>query len=255
MSTDSNSFRERARNASWSWGCPESRALTIEILEDASPRFRKAKIVERPDEEVIDLRAKYGGARVRFSVWMKFHAIEMKIDDTGHTFELSRDLTQVPKGKVDDDPWADEEDQRVFVGKGIFTEGDEDEIGSTLTAWGRLKTATQESILSAMETLHISEIQLYDEDIMLCSESDLTEEDDPAEYLEQLAQTMLLLEELAKKKNRLKDNEEDDHKKFSGIPGKGPWTQVTCEFCSSFFFLTLDKHFCPNCGAATKNAG
>ena len=184
---------------------------------------------------------------------MKFHAIEMKIDDTGHTFELQRDHSQIPKGKVDDDdPWDDDEDRRVFVGKGIFAEGDDDEIKATLTAWGRLKTKTKESLLTAMETLDISVIQLFDEEIMVCSESDLTEEEDPAAYLESLAEMMLLLEELASKKKRLKDDDEYDFP--TDVPGVGPWAQMTCEFCGSYFFLTLDKHTCPNCGAAALKA-
>jgi hypothetical protein len=234
----------------WDFRNAGARELVVELLTDMAPSFESAKIKEDPDDRHIDLRGYYEGAPVRFTIWMrfgKFWRIAMRSSNPLGTIDIARDHDKIPKEKDPTDPWSENEERRVFLGKGIFVEGHDPAIEETLSAWSRLPDALRTRILEDMERLDMDALRVYDEETSLHVEPGLDELDDPIAYMTSCAELLASIKDAVS--DRPPGAEEQQ-----GVAAARPSHALTCAYCSSLFILAAGHNTCPNCGAPARPA-
>jgi hypothetical protein len=256
-----------AHDFDWDWDNVKARQLVHEVLADAAPRFGGAKIKELPDNENIDLRGTFDGAAIRFAVWMSFGTfwtMEMRCPNRLGRIDIERDHEKIPKHRDDDDPWEENEERRVFLAKGIFFEGSDDDVSKKLETWSKLPETLQARILADMERLDIRAIRSFSEDVSLNQRPALPELEDPIGYMEDCAGLMAAIKSAIAEGDR--DPAAEPRVRFRGpveingvridpgaVPGSaGAHERFTCKFCSSVFLLAAASHKCPNCGAPSR---
>lgn len=232
----------------WDWGNAGAHRLVHGVLEEAAPRFGNdggpARIKEVPDDENIDLRGTHDGAPIRFAVWMSFGnfwTIEMRVPELGVAMDLERDHEKIPKRRDEADPFDDDEGVRVFVARGIFFEGDEDDVEAALATWSRIDASARERILQDMEALDVTTLMCHGTSLNLNQRPGLTDLDDPIAYMERCAAFLAGVRDALAGLGAAPDAPVET----TVITGR-----VTCSYCSSRFIQTPVAQNCPNCGAA-----
>jgi len=239
-------FYQRAARTNFDWDNGSARALVNEILTAIAPSFGNAMVKEVPDDENIDLRGTFAGSPVRFAIWMSFGtfwAIQMKCANGFAMLEIERDHEKIPKGKDEQDPWSENEERRVFIGKGIFFEGDDDEISAKLASWGAMPESLRARILHDMEAMDINTIRTTHDQVSLHQKPGLGDLPDAQAYMHGCAALMATLRDFITQASSPVQ------------PGPGAaspaWLhRLTCSFCASLFVLNEAQSRCPNCGAA-----
>lgn len=245
--------KRRFSQVEWEWENESARRLVHEVLGAAAPRFGSAKIKELPDDEHIDLRGTYDGAPIRFAVWMSFGSfwtIQMRCPNRLGEIDVERDHEKIPKQGDEDDPFDEHEERRVFLAKGIFVEGSDDDVSEKLGTWSRLPEALQTRILADMERLDIRTIRSHSDDVSLNQRPGLSELDDPIGYMEDCARLLAALKD-AIGKGAPAGAAEPGVEMGRGV-ASGHYERMTCAFCSSVFLFTIGHQTCPNCGAAPR---
>lgn len=243
---------KRSEDFGWDWGNVHAHRVTHSILEDAAPLFgtaeRPAKIKELPDDENIDLRGTCEGSPIRFAVWMSFGSfwtIELRVDGVGASFELERDEEKVPKHGDDDDPFAEDDGLRVFVGKAIFVEGSERTVAEKLAVWEAIPEPLQETILAEMAALDARRVDARGNAITLNQRPGLNELDDPVAYMRRCAAFLVALRDGLPSAPIGASASSDT----TAVPPVAH-VRISCAYCSSKFLQTPSHQNCPNCGAA-----
>lgn len=254
----------------WEFKSAPARQLVTGLLTRAAPAFGGGQVKELPDDENIDLRGSYEGAPIRFAIWMSFGSfwtMEMLCENRIGELEIQRDHDKIPKANDASDPWSKNEDRRVFVGKGIFVEGRDDDVAQKLGSWSRLPEPLREKVLVEMERLDMRTIRSFSNNVSLNVKPGLPDLDDPIEYMTACAR---LLSEL---KNALAQGDAAPlpagprvqirgNVQINGVtvqPNVAPAaasaapTTLTCKYCSSVFILAPGKSACPNCGAPAES--
>jgi hypothetical protein len=238
----------RADDWDWDWDNPRARQLVNEFLGECAPHFGNAKVKEMPDDGNIELRGTFEGAPIRFSIWMSFGsfwAIEMRSSENLAELYVERDHEKIPKHKDEDDPWDEDEERRVFVAKGIYFEGGDEEIAHKLAGWAKVPDALQDRILADMERLDCNIVRAYGNEIGVHQRPGLPDLEDPIAYMEDCARLMTEIRTAAPRAA-------DASAAAVEHAGHGPVNQITCAFCSTTFLQTPARTNCPNCGAPPK---
>lgn len=231
----------------WDYENEKARALVNEFLHEVAPHFGNAKVKELPDDGNIDLRGTFEGSPIRFAVWMSFGsfwAIEMRSPHALAELYVERDHEKIPKHKDEDDPWDEDEERRVFVAKGVFFEGDDEEIGQKLAAWGKLPDTLKTRITSDMERLDCNIVRAYGADIGVHQRPGLPELEDPLAYMQECARLMVAVRDHAPRAADLGAVSLADQGVIATLG-----LRVTCAFCSSLYVQNASDNNCPNCGA------
>jgi hypothetical protein len=238
----------RAPNFDWEWGNAPAHKIVHEFLSEAAPDFgtpdKPAKIKERPDDENIDLRGSYDRSPIRFAVWMSFGSfwtIEMKVPMNQNVIALERDLEKVPKAGDEDDPFDDDEERRVFVGKGVFLEGDDEDIARKLELWRALPEDARDAIVEGMSDVDARALYYAGESIILSQTPGLPDLDDPVGYMRACGDLLVKLRDAV--------GGADFPELMAETPAAGAGMGVACKYCSSLYFLSPGHPRCPNCGA------
>ena len=235
-------------NFDWSWGNARAHAVVHEFLGEARPSFgtpdRPAKIKERPDDEHIDLRGNYDGAPIRFAVWMSFGSfwtIEMKVPMSFHALDLERDLEKMPKVGDEEDPFDEDEERRVFVGKGVFFEGSDEDVARKLSVWQALAETDRDAIIEGMGRVDARALYYAGESIILNQTPALWELEEPIAYMRACGDLMI----------RLRDAYAEAELPSADLvePATLATARISCRYCSSLYFLSPGHPRCPNCGA------
>lgn len=229
----------------WDWENPKARKLVNEFLAEAALHFGNGKVKEMHDDENIELRGTFEGAPVRFAIWMSFGnfwAIQMRSSEDLAELYVERDHEKIPKHKDEDDPWDEDEERRIFVAKGIYFEGADEEIATKLAGWAKVPDVLQERILVDLERLDCKSVRAHGNEIAVHQDPGLPELEDPIAYMEDCAR---LMTEIRKGAPRAADASTA----AVDVGGHGLVTQITCAFCSSLFLQTPARNNCPNCGA------
>jgi len=241
---------EPDRFSFWEWENVTARQAVGKYLTMIAPSFGNAKIKENPDDENVELRGTFDGSPVRFAVWMSFGtfwSIQMRCQANLPELEIERDHEKIPKEADEDDPWDEDEERRVFLGKGIFVEGYDSDIEQKLALWSQLPESLQDSIVTEMERLDMNTVRAYGQEVSLNVKPGLNDLADPLEYMTACAQLMAAIKNGA-------------GGAAAGVPAAAqaagvpaavvqPAHKITCSYCTSVFILTVGKNTCPNCGA------
>ena len=169
----------------WDMEDEERWPLCEALLNDIAPHLENGKIKKLPDDDEIELRARIGGTpvRINFEVDMGWVRPEMKVTNRIGEIELERDHEKIPQERGADDDWADDDELRVFVAKGIFVEGDESEVDSTLGSLAALPPELSQKLLTEMERLRMSRLYGFAESLSVGFEPNNYEMADPVQHI------------------------------------------------------------------------
>ncbi len=237
-------------------------ALCEELLGELAPRIEGAKIKKIPDDDEIELRGRMGDTpvKVNLEVDMGWVRPEMKITNRTGELQLERDHEKIPQQRDPDDDWSDDDELRVFAAKGIFVEGDEEEVNETLGTLGQLPGGTGAELLAAMERLRINTVYAYRDSLSFNSGPNLQDMADPIAHIADLLAIMKKLADALASGER--DMAGEPKVRITGAveingqriaPTAGGFVapavvRVQCEYCSTLFVLGTVSN-CPNCGA------
>jgi hypothetical protein len=239
----------------WFSGCDkwEEEEMWNEAYEafynDLAKSLNDAKIKYATDDyEVLEIRAKKNNRPLRVKwdqisydepEWVE---IEMKCNNTLGTIDLERNYDKIPKKKDADPDWGDDDQtMRVFLQKGIYAEGDEDEVNETLSVLNSFPQLLIDKILSLIEEYEIIYFRLNDEVMSAIIESNIVDLKEP---IKKIITVIDLLEELTTLIDSNKLQKKALDKNISA-----EYKRVKCDFCSTMFLMGK-KSNCPNCGGA-----
>lgn len=237
-------------------------ALCEELLGELAPRLDGAKIKKLPDDDEIELRGRMGDTpvKVNLKVDMGWVRPEMKITNRTGELWLERDHEKIPQQRDPDDDWADDDELRVFVAKGIFVEGDEKDVNENMDTLRQLPGETGAELLAAMERLRITTVCALIDSLSFHAGPNLRYMADPIAHFSDLLAIMKKLADALASGER--DMAGEPKVRITGAveingqriePTAGGFVapaieRVQCEYCSTLFVLGTVSN-CPNCGA------
>ncbi len=256
---------ETARHFAWRDDNEAARAFVRSLLTQAAPAFGNGKVVDgdpappggstagvhinrfggdqmsRSDRNV-ELHGTHDHIPLRIPISIpakKIWSIELRFEDTGRYFTVLRDHTRIPVAADPNDPWAKKQRQCVFLGKGIFLDDALDFLqDSFISNWACVPVAAQELLMSEMERLDLRLVELSNTEKALFAIGNRTlhEVDDPIEYMRSCAAFLAQFAKLLPTS-------------LTGSVSARIATRLTCNYCTSIFYLAPGKNTCPNCGA------
>jgi len=232
------------------------------LLADIAPHLENGKIKKLPDDDEIELRARIGGTplKINFEVDMGWVRPEMKITNRTGDLDLERDHEKIPQDRDPDDDWADEDELRVFVAKGIFVEGDEPDVNGTLGTLAALPSELSQRLLAEMERLRMSRLYAFSDSLSVGFQPNNYEMADPVQHILDGLRLMKELADALAKGDRdmasepnviIRGHVEIDGQRVEstqGIPQAAAIGRVKCAYCSTLFVSAAEPR-CPNCGA------
>ncbi len=220
-------------------------ALCGDLLTEMAPQIENGLVKPLPDDDEIELRGRVEGmpARVNLEFDVGWVRLEMKINNRVGELSLHRDHEKIPKQKLANDDWADEDELRVFIARGIFVEGQERQVASELTTVQSLPSPFVPWLTTEMERLKMSRLFAYADTMNVGFDPNVYEMADPAQQIFSGLHVMkVTAQTLAAGQRDLA---------IQASPGVQlvPVPRVQCAYCSTLFLLG-DSSKCPNCAAA-----
>lgn len=243
---------------------PQAVALIGEFLTEIGDAYGGGKIVapDGDDGDDMELRAVSEGAafRVRIDVDSGWLFADMKIENRLGPLDLTRDHDKVPRDKAqDDDPWSDDDEVRVFVEKGIFVEGYDDDVNETLGTLELLPPMNATHTYAEMERLRISWLRAGDDEVGVGFDPNIDDLSDPAATVHAAVSTLALIgaalgsgdgEVISRPKVIIRGAVEVNGQMMEpNVPTAARVERVSCAFCSSLYVAHGQQPRCPNCGA------
>ncbi len=246
----------------WDMADPRKWPLCEELLGDIAPHLDGAKIKKIPDDDEIELRARIDGTpvRVNMEVDMGWVRPEMKITNRIGEISLERDHEKIPQERDEDDDWASDDELRVFLAKGIFVEGDDEEVDETLDTLSQLPPELKTKLLAEMERLQFMHLYAFSESMNVGLKPNNYEMADPVQHILDVVRLMKELADALATGERdmaseprviIRGNVVIDGQQMAPTEGTHtprPSERVTCGYCSTLFVPAAELR-CPNCGA------
>lgn len=224
-----------------------------------------AKIKAPDDFDDMELRARSDGIALRVIVdvstgWLTH---EMKIENRVGSLDLERDHDKVPKHKEpdEDDPWADEDEIRVFVAKGIFVEGDDDDVNESLATLAQLPAELSSRVLAEMEHAQMSSVRAHSDELTIRFDPNVDTLPDPVTTIHETVTFMKAVSQALSEGDRDMASEpkviirgavEINGQRLEptqGVFSAEPVQRVSCSYCSTQYVSAGPAPACPNCGA------
>lgn len=219
-------------------------ALCGQVFQVMAPHLQNSKIVPKYDDDEIELRARVDGVPVRVNLTdMGWVTIEMKIDNRAGQLMLERDHDKIPKHKQADDDWADDDELRVFIARGIFVEGYENDINQAFATLGALPNGFVPWLCGQLERLVLSRLFATHDTMSVGFEPDVDQMRDPVQHIMDAVHT------LKQAATGLAQGTAGPMAVQQGyVQQAAPMHRVGCDYCGTLYVLGTSSH-CPNCGA------
>ena len=198
------------------------------------------------DDDCIEIRGSLNDFPVKVSVNVRDFKTEtfVKVNyaDSSPRPMINYDLTKVPKERAstEEDPWADDDEIRVFVGEGVFFESsDEDDIEENLSYWEQIDESTRKALIEGLTEHKIEMISAtYDEiETSYWNAEDLLQPSDTSKAIVACLSLSILI---AKSLEGVIVKESSGDTRVNKL--------VTCKYCSTKYPLGTDAN-CVNCHA------
>lgn len=221
----------------------EKRADTIRSwLQKVGPSIAAGELVARQD--AIEWRGPLGDLPFRVRV-DEFDDVmlEVKVPNPTGDFALSFDPSAVPQAGASD-AWDEADQTVVFVGPGIFFDGESREVDAQVQAWSRLAEPSRERVIETMRESDLGTLSVEGGLLSAALRDGLASMRDPDAQLSRASSGLAELgAALAALPARPSDAESST-----------PWQRANCRYCRTVFVWST-KSACPNCGASIQNAG
>jgi hypothetical protein len=194
------------------------------------------------DEDDLELRARIQGipVRLQYELDMGWVSLEMKVPGTIDELSLEWDPEKIPvHADGGDDDWDEEDEYRVFVGKGVFVEGDKDEVNQTLGALASLPAEASSDLVSTIEKRQLSRFSIYTERMSAGFKDNSYEMRDPIAEITEVTGMMARVAQSLGSVTRAPE--------AAGAAVAESF--VRCSYCGTKFVLGPSSA-CPNCGAS-----
>jgi len=182
----------------WDWDDDRKRTVGFEFVADVAGSFENAKVKEMTDEDDVEVRGRIKDIpiRVKYELDMGWVTLEMKCQSPFDDLQLEWDPEKVPVhgGNADDD-WDDDDELRVFAGKGVFVEGDKDSVQQTFDALGALPAELSTEIVQAMQQRKLARFYVFSESIDVGFKDNAYQMQDP---ITEIVETAGLMARVAK---------------------------------------------------------
>ncbi len=219
--------------------------VASQLLEELGGTLENPKIKPLQDDDEVELRARLEGVpmRVNLEYDMGWIRPEFKIENHLGTLRLERDHSKIAKTKDNDDDWADDDQLRVFVAKGIYVEGYENYVEESLATVKSLPPELLGDLLENIETYRLRGFTMGPDSLEASSVPGFDELEDPVVHIAGLLRFMhrIAVGVAASGGDPAGDRE--------AVVTTGAGGRLLCAYCSTRF-LPLATTSCPNCGAA-----
>ena len=226
----------------------EREAVCEMLLNEIAPHLDSGKIKKFPDDDRMELRGRIDNLPLRIEilvfVGMGSIELEMKVENRLGQMFLVRDHDKIPMPRDEADDWAEEDDLRVFVAKGIYVEGMDDEVSEWTSNLQALPMDISKALLTGMEQVRVKNFIVDRPSISVSLQAGNNDLEDPvssviagAELIRMLAPSLLTDDP-----NLDSDDEGGDEQTTE------PIVRAKCPYCTTLFVLGR-RHDCPNCGA------
>ena len=210
----------------------EGETEAIRALFDAiAVSVEDPKLKIDPDQMEQELRGRIDGIGVRLVVEDDGRWHVQALADVGGCAFFKYDPELSPISADPDDPFAADDTVRVFVAKGLYVEGTQDDIDAYMEWLAGTTEAQVEQVRMALSHLPLREIAFSVDEFFIWGKASLGEADDPVG----LCRSAL---ELAGRLCR-------EH----GDGTSRELKTLKCTYCSSRYFFGPMREACPNCGA------
>ncbi len=222
------------------------------LLNEIALKLTDSKII-RDESSTVELRGRYDNRPVRIiaNIYSRpgGYELEMKAPNLGWLW-LCWSLKAIPKPKGQDEDWADDDHLiRLFLAKGLYLEGYENEIDEQLSVYRSLPVDFVEDLINTIQQEKMWGLFInYNMEGIIRIEyyEQYTEMKEPVEkvsrgllFMSRIARYFNLEEVVQRKSKSSKGGHTKDDKS----------KRITCTYCTSVFIHDTESR-CPNCGAS-----
>jgi hypothetical protein len=227
------------------WDDDKKKAVGKEFLADIGTKLVNPTVKEMLDEDDLELRARFEDipVRVKYELDMGWVSLEMKCATPIDDLEIEWDPKKIPVHSDGDDDWGDDDEIRAFVGKGVFIEGDKDEVNNSLAILASLPVADQ--IVETIERLRLTRFYIFSESIDVGFDDNSYEMADPVAMV---SEAIAMMASVARVVGTATIPAPGQTVSSAGVTIV-PVNLVNCTYCSTKFNLGANSR-CPNCGGA-----
>jgi len=221
--------------------------LIKELLNSVGAGFDEFKPkYEVNDDDCIEIRGRLNDFNVKVSINVRDFKTEtfVKVNyaDSAPRPQLNYDLSKVPqeRASTEEDPWAEDDEIRVFVGEGVFFESsDEDDIEEGLAYWEQIDDSMRKALIEGLAEHKIEMITAsYDEiETSYWNAEDLIQ---PLDTSKAILGCVSLSTLIAKSLEGIVVKDSSGATRVNKL--------VTCKYCSSKYPLGAEAK-CVNCHA------
>jgi hypothetical protein len=229
------------------WEDDRKKAVGKAFLEDMGTLLQSPKVKEVLDEDELELRGRYEDipVRLKYEADMGWVSLEMKCTGPLDIF-LEWDPEKVPVHSDDsDDDWDEDDEVRVFVGKGVFVEGDKRSVNDALAQFASLPAELQDGVVVTMQELELSRFMVLGETINAGFNANSYEMPDPAAMIGRAVALMARTARTVGSGEIVVGQTSSGGAQVAIVPVR----LVACGYCRTKFNLGANSR-CPNCGGS-----
>lgn len=225
----------------WEWEDDRKRDVGFEFLDEVARSFESAKVKETTDEDDVEVRGRIQDVpiRLKYEMDMGWVSLEMKCQSPFDELQLEWDPEKIPVHGDAEDDWDEDDELRVFAGKGVFVEGDKGEVQQTFDALGGLPAELSTEIVETMQRRKLTRFYMFPEIINVGFKDNAYQMQDP---IVEIVEVAGLMARVAREVGSGRIAPADQG-------GVAPARLVSCSYCSTKFYLGSNSA-CPNCGAS-----
>lgn len=218
--------------------------IATKILEEVGCSFENPRIKPLHEDTAVELRARVEGVPMRVNVEYDMGWIrpELKISNPVGMLVLMRDHSKIAKKRDAGDDWADGDELRIFVAKGIFVEGEDEMIDMSFAMLKGMPSKLVAEIFEGMESFRLSAFMIAMTELSAVTDPTLNDLDQPVAYIDGLVRLMHKVVVALGSGGQASGVVPT----FTAEPQSGE--RLLCAYCSTRF-LPLGTAACPNCGA------
>ncbi len=223
------------------WDDGRKQQLVTQYFQAAGQNMQEPKIVPKPNDEEIELRGVYQSYPTRvvcdafFGLNVEMKAPNQQLEALCVYFDPNFEPTP-----GDADPWDEDDEVRVFLGKGVYVEDDAEDIDQTLRLVRSMPPEFVGHLCNLMQANALASVVLSPQAAHAAFRNGLAEMWDP---MVQLGQVLWLLAYGANVYTALPPATEQVEAD-AGIAVE----RVKCKYCGTVYLLTPES-LCCNCGA------